>query len=98
MALSYPDFENEIRALLKENGYIWPELMSNVWCKNRFVVRFSYDYRECASIEFGVATNPIDKLFPRLNDPWLGECLKPYSVWLSTIGADSKEFVFACGG
>jgi len=98
LTLSYPEFENKIRALLKERGYTWPELMNNVWCKNRYVVRFSYEYRECASIEFGVATTPVNMIFPRLNDPWLGECLKHYSVWLSAIGLDPKEFVLACGG
>lgn len=98
MAIAYPEFEMQVRSLLKTHGYEWPELMRNIWVKGQYVFRFSYEYRECATIEFGWADRPINKMFPNFDGSWRGRCLRPYSAWLTTIGIEPQAFAHCLGG
>jgi hypothetical protein len=98
MSIAYSEFEMQVRSLLKARGYEWPELMRNIWINGQYVFRFSYEHRECAAIEFGRADRPINTMFPGFDDPWLSQCLRPYSGWLTTIGIEPQTFAHCLGG
>lgn len=95
--LGRTDFEDRLKSFLKTSGYQWPDLMSNVWVKGRFLLSMSYESRESMSCGFGVSEVAIDQNFPRFDSGWHQQVLMPYADWLREMGLPSAAFAEACG-
>lgn len=95
--LGRADFEDRLKLFLKTSGYQWPDLMSNVWVKGRFLLSMSYEPRESLSCAFGVSEIPVNQNFPRFDSGWHLQVLIPYADWLCEMGLPSAAFAEACG-